>query len=183
MSTGTPIPAQWACRRRCRGEGRLSHSFNFGSSRVAPPQRLSGASAGGGLTMPATVRIVVAQARPAAGFSALSTVLLQTPSISALYLLYICSISALYRLYIGPISALYRLYIGIADGGEAVILSTGTPIPAQWACRRRCRYRADTEPGFGRRTPRTLCGRPCEGHAAAQSDTARKLACCFLWPI
>ena len=34
---------------------------------------------------------------------------------------------------------LYRLYIGIA---KAVILSTGTPIPAQWKCRRRCRYRA-----------------------------------------
>ena len=30
---------------------------------------------------------------------------------------------------------------------EAVILSTGTPIPAQWTCRRRCRYRADIEPG------------------------------------
>ena len=26
---------------------------------------------------------------------------------------------------------------------EAVILSTGTPILAQWTCRRRCRYRAD----------------------------------------
>ena len=37
--------------------------------------------------------------------------------------------------------ALYRLYLGIADGmsGEAVILSTGTPIPAQWTCRRRRR--------------------------------------------
>ena len=43
-------------------------------------------------------------------------------------------------LYIG-------LYIGIADGiyiaSEAVILSTVTPIPAQWRCRRRFRYRAD----------------------------------------
>ena len=28
-----------------------------------------------------------------------------------------------------------------ASPGEAVILSTGTPIPAQWTCRRRCRYR------------------------------------------
>ena len=37
---------------------------------------------------------------------------------------------------------------------EAVILSTGTPIPAQWTCRRRRRYRADIEPkcdGGGRR--------------------------------
>ena len=24
--------------------------------------------------------------------------------------------------------------------GEAVVLSTGAPLPAQWACRRRCRY-------------------------------------------
>ena len=32
---------------------------------------------------------------------------------------------------------------------EAVILSTGTPIPAQWTCRRRCQYRwpmADVPP-------------------------------------
>ena len=28
---------------------------------------------------------------------------------------------------------------------EAVILSTGTPIPARWTCRRRCRCRADIE--------------------------------------
>ena len=28
-------------------------------------------------------------------------------------------------------NTLYRLYLGIADG---------TPIPAQWTCRRRCRY-------------------------------------------
>ena len=27
--------------------------------------------------------------------------------------------------------------------GEAVILSTGTPKPAQWTCRRQCRYRAE----------------------------------------
>ena len=33
----------------------------------------------------------------------------------------------------GSISALYS---------EAVILSTGTPIPARWPCRRRCRYSA-----------------------------------------
>ena len=32
--------------------------------------------------------------------------------------------------------------LGIA-GGEAVILSTGTPIPAQLTCRRRCRERAE----------------------------------------
>ena len=34
--------------------------------------------------------------------------------------------------------ALYRL-------SEAVILSTGAPMPAQWRCRRRCRYRADID--------------------------------------
>ena len=34
--------------------------------------------------------------------------------------------------------------IGIADGmSEAVILSTGTPIPAQWTCRRQCQDRGD----------------------------------------
>ena len=33
--------------------------------------------------------------------------------------------------------ALYRLYLGIADG---------TPVPAQWTCRRRCRDAADIEP-------------------------------------
>ena len=51
-------------------------------------------------------------------------------------------------LHIGSILALYRLYIGIADGlshcagmdvREAVILSVGTPIPVQCACRRQCR--------------------------------------------
>ena len=30
--------------------------------------------------------------------------------------------------------------------GEAFILSTSTPIPAQWTCRRRCRDKADIEP-------------------------------------
>ena len=58
------------------------------------------------------------------------------------------------------LGALYRLFLGIADGmpiarvwavpaltmsasERRVILSTGTPIPAQWTCRRRCRGRAD----------------------------------------
>ena len=38
-------------------------------------------------------------------------------------------------------------YIGISASptGEAVTLSTGAPIPAQWTCRRRCRDRADIE--------------------------------------
>ena len=35
--------------------------------------------------------------------------------------------------------------IGVPVLFEAVILSTGTPMPAQWTCRRRCRYRADME--------------------------------------
>ena len=62
-------------------------------------------------------------------------------------------------------AALYRLYLGVADGmsvarvwacwyskrlplrlSEAVILSTGTPIPVQWTCRRRRRDRAGLEP-------------------------------------
>ena len=59
-------------------------------------------------------------------------------------------------------AALHRLNLGIADGpvycavygqagtqndrlGEAAVLSTGTPIPAQQAGRRRCRERADIE--------------------------------------
>ena len=54
--------------------------------------------------------------------------------------------------------ALYWLYLGIADGmsiarvwacryskREAVILSIGTPMPAQWTCRRQCQDRADIE--------------------------------------
>ena len=46
---------------------------------------------------------------------------------------------ALYR-HIGSISA---------SPSEAVIVSTGTPIPAQWTCRRRCRYRVvDYQAGF-----------------------------------
>ena len=41
--------------------------------------------------------------------------------------------------------------------GEAVILSTGTPTPAQWTCRRRCRDRADIEPsGSQARSPDLL---------------------------
>ena len=61
---------------------------------------------------------------------------------------------ALYRLYIGSISASptacpLRGYgrAGTRNDhlGEAVILSTGTPIPAQRTCRRRCRDRADIE--------------------------------------
>ena len=59
-----------------------------------------------------------------------------------------------YRLYIGSISASPTAFPSRGYGragtqndrlGEAVILSTGTPIPARWACRRRCRYRADIE--------------------------------------
>ena len=68
------------------------------------------------------------------------------------------SISDLYRLYIGSISEAPTAcpLRGYGHAGtqndrlfEAVILSTGTPIPAQWTCRRRCRYRA-------RRPRRTL---------------------------
>ena len=52
----------------------------------------------------------------------------------------------------------YRLYLGMADGmsvarvlvcrtqNSRLIFSTGTPIPAQWSCRRPCRNRADIEP-------------------------------------
>ena len=87
------------------------------------------------------------------GFIHLAEVLLLNGgSTSALdsgeHIVNIGSISALYRLYIGSISALYRHRRRHIAGGEAVILSTGTPIPAQWTCRRRCRYRADIEPGL-----------------------------------
>ena len=60
-----------------------------------------------------------------------------------------------------PPTALYRVYIGIADG---------TPIPAQWTCRRRCRYRAgsplplwleDDRAPWARRTPRLCAWRHC----------------------
>ena len=55
------------------------------------------------------------------------------------------------RLYIGSISASPTacLLCGYGRAGtqndrssQAVILSTGTPVSAQWRCRRRCRYRA-----------------------------------------
>ena len=36
--------------------------------------------------------------------------------------------------------------MGVAVLSEAIILSTGTSMPAQCTCRRRCRYRADIEP-------------------------------------
>ena len=55
--------------------------------------------------------------------------------------------------HIGSISALHRHHRRACPlrgygraGREAVILSTGTPIPAQRTCRRRCRYRAETSP-------------------------------------
>ena len=72
----------------------------------------------------------------------------------------------LYRLYIGSISAsptacpLRRYGRAGAQNdrlSEAVVLSTGTPIPAQWTRRRRCRYRADFNP------PR--CVQRCAAHA------------------
>ena len=47
---------------------------------------------------------------------------------------------------------------------EAVILSTGTPIPAQWACRRRCLDRAN--PIVRRRRGSHTCARPWRGHPA-----------------
>ena len=59
------------------------------------------------------------------------------------------------RLMMSTLPPPHRLYIGITDDcplrgygragtqndrlGEAVILGTGTPTPAQWTCRRRCR--------------------------------------------
>ena len=48
------------------------------------------------------------------------------------------------ELYVGSMSALsrHRRYSKRPPRREAVILSTGTPLPAQWTCRRRCR-RAD----------------------------------------
>ena len=67
-----------------------------------------------------------------------------------------CSHSARAR-RIWPWWNIVMAYLGIADGisiarvwagtqnvrlAEAVTLSTGTPIPAQLICRRRCRYRA-----------------------------------------
>ena len=51
---------------------------------------------------------------------------------------------------------------------EAVILSAGTPIPAQWTCRRRCRYRADKEP---------LCCRACVGVRLRTHARTRTHAC------
>ena len=60
-----------------------------------------------------------------------------------------------FGLYIGSISASPTAcpLCGYGRAGslndclsEAVILFTGTSIPAQWTCRRRCRYRADIEP-------------------------------------
>ena len=43
-----------------------------------------------------------------------------------------------------PFGSLYWLYIGLSGlsgmSGEAVVLSTGTPITARRICRRRCRY-------------------------------------------
>ena len=57
---------------------------------------------------------------------------------------------------------LYRLYLGI---GEADILSTSTPIPAQWTCRRRCR---DAYNSYGR-------GGRCEGCTEATSALGEEL--------
>ena len=56
---------------------------------------------------------------------------------------------------------------------EVVILSTGTPIPVQWACRRRCRYRADSRQRNiqnGRPTGSTRCCTRC--------CTGRCVDCC-----
>ena len=83
--------------------------------------------------------------------------------------------------------ALYRLYIGIADGvsiGEAVISSTGTPIPAQWTRRRRCRDRqaakwlvplVETQPYAGG----MLAFAQHMANDAAAEDTARRAPACL----
>ena len=61
---------------------------------------------------------------------------------------------------------------------EAVILSSSTPIPAHWACRRRCRDRADIELG-------AVEGLWARRHRNALIDVQRPLAgsAKMVWPL
>ena len=50
--------------------------------------------------------------------------------------------------------------------GEAVSLSTGTPIPAQWTCRRRCRYVVMATPDRSHLRATHACLHACSRTAA-----------------